>query len=88
MVCKKRKENSINKFFILGATPVNTWFSEKPKYDENNPENALHFTQIVWKNTKSFGLGVCNITNNGLLFVANYYPRGNYKDQFAQNIAC
>ncbi len=64
------------------------WFSEKSKCKPTNLEDCLHFSQVVWKNTKSFGLGVCNITNNGLIFVGNYYPRGNYKDQFAQNIGC
>ena len=75
-------------FFVLGATPVVTWFSEKSKYTEAHPEAALHFTQVVWKSTKFLGLGACNITDGGLLFVANYYPRGNYKDHFAQNVLC
>ncbi|UJR32122.1 hypothetical protein I4U23_019590 [Adineta vaga] len=71
-----------------GATPVSAWFNEKPKYNSTNPESALHFTQVVWKSTRSFGLGVCNTTNNCVLFVAKYFPRGNYKDQFAANIDC
>ncbi len=73
---------------ILGATPVVAWFSEKSKYNPLKPELTLHFTQVVWKLTKQLGFGACNITNGGVLFVANYYPRGNYKDQFAQNVAC
>ncbi|CAF1149330.1 unnamed protein product [Rotaria sp. Silwood1] len=71
-----------------GATPVITWFSEKPKYTVTDPTNALHFTQVVWRSTKFFGLGVCNAPTGGVIFVANYYPRGNYKDQFAQNVLC
>ncbi|CAF1636971.1 unnamed protein product, partial [Adineta ricciae] len=71
-----------------GATPVFAWFNEKSKYSVANPETALHFTQVVWKNSRQFGLGICNVTNGGVLFVANYYPRGNYKDQFAANVDC
>ncbi|CAF3111953.1 unnamed protein product [Rotaria socialis] len=71
-----------------GATPVTAWFSTRSKYSDANPADALDFTQVVWKNTKLFGLGVCSIPNNGVLFVANYYPRGNYKDQFTQNVNC
>ncbi|CAF0884220.1 unnamed protein product [Rotaria sordida] len=71
-----------------GTTPVIAWFSEKPKYTQKDPANALHFSQIVWKSTQFFGLGICNATNGGVIFVANYYPRGNYKDQFAQNVLC
>ena len=74
--------------FILGATPVITWFAERSQYTTANPEKALHFTQVVWKNTRLFGLGVCNTTDDGIIFVANYYPRGNYKDQFVKNVLC
>jgi hypothetical protein len=55
---------------------------------ESKPETGLHFSQVVWAATKFLGLGVCNITDGGVLFVANYYPRGNYQDQFAQNVLC
>jgi len=77
--------------FNLGKEMTQSWYNECNKYDYRNPSyqpGTGHFTQIVWKNTKYFGLGVCNISNGGLIFVANYYPRGNYKDQFVQNIAC
>ena len=74
--------------FCSGATPVTAWFTERSKYNENNPETALHFTQVVWKNTKTLGVGVCNAKDGSVVFVANYYPRGNYKDPFAQNVLC
>ena len=64
------------------------WFSERSKFSVQHPEYALHFTQVVWKNTRYLGLGVCSIPNGGVLFVANYYPRGNYKGQFADNVGC
>lgn len=74
--------------FVVGATPVKVWFNEKAKYNAARPDTALHFTQVVWANSKQFGLGACNASSGGLIFVANYYPRGNYKDQFTANVGC
>jgi len=34
------------------------------------------------------GVGICAIPSKGLIVVANYYPRGNYENQFAQNVGC
>jgi hypothetical protein len=75
-------------FFILGATPVTLWYSEKSNYTVTNPGRTLHFTQLVWKLTKIIGVGVCDIPNNGIVVVVNYYPRGNYENQFAHNVGC
>jgi len=75
-------------FFILGATPVIVWYNEKANYTVANPGRTLHFTQVVWKATKIIGVGVRQVSNNGLVVVVNYYPRGNYENQFAQNVGC
>ncbi len=74
--------------FILGATPVIFWYNEKSNYTVANPERTLHFTQVVWKATKYIGVGVCDMSNNGIVVVVNYSPRGNYENQFAQNVGC
>ena len=34
------------------------------------------------------GVGVGRTSKNGLVVVVNYYPRGNYENQFAQNVGC
>ena len=35
------------------------------------------------------GVGVSHIANNnGIVVVVNYYPRGNYENQFAHNVGC
>jgi len=75
--------------FCLGATPVDYWAAEGANYTSTKPvPTELHFTQIVWKATTSLGVGLCVIPNNGLMVVANYYPRGNYEGQFAANVGC
>jgi hypothetical protein len=64
------------------------WYIERANYTVAHPGRALHYTQLVWKATKSIGIGVCDIPTNGLMVVVNYYPRGNYENQFAQNVGC
>lgn len=44
-----------------------------------------HFTQVVWKGSKSFGCGLA-IGNNKAFGVCNYYPPGNYLGQFENNV--
>lgn len=81
------KRNDLNLIF-KGATPAKAWCDEKAENGSTVSEHRLHRSQCLWKATKTIGLGVCKVPNNGLMFVANYYPRGNYKDQFAQNVGC
>ena len=46
-----------------------------------------HFTQVVWKDSRRLGVGIA-FGNSGrtAIIVANYYPRGNYQGQFAQQV--
>lgn len=64
-----------------------SWYSEKKiyqygKFGHGNWHAIGHYTQMVWKNTKQVGVGVAVCKNGGILVVANYYPAGNYMDQF------
>ena len=65
---------------LTGETPINMWYEEISNYNFDNPgftSGAGHFTQLVWKNSKEFGIGFycrrsrCYITGN-------YYPSGNF----------
>jgi len=56
-----------------GEIPTNMWYNEISRYDFNNPEFSSatgHFTQVVWKNPKEFGIGLycqnnkCFMTGN------------------------
>lgn len=73
---------------LLGATPVIHWYQERVNYTSSDPSRALHFTQLVWKTTTMLGVGFCPVANNGFIAVALYWPRGNYENQFLQNVAC
>ena len=75
---------------LTGETPINMCYEEISNYNFNKPgftSGAGHFTQLVWKNTKEFGIGFycqrsrCYITGN-------YYPSGNfgYDDDYAKNV--
>lgn len=70
------------------------WGSERKKYNWNQPGfsgDTGHFTQVVWKNTKTVGCGwkKCNGGQgkaNGFYIVCKYDPAGNYQGQFPQNV--
>ncbi|XP_019642819.1 PREDICTED: venom allergen 5.02-like [Branchiostoma belcheri] len=60
---------------------VESWYSETEFYDPNRPveslEQAGHFTQMVWKDTKSVG---CAWTENYLACI--YEPTGNTENAY------
>lgn len=67
---------------------INIWYSEKINYDYTNPEFSLstqHFTQMIWNNTQYIGFGISN-TGPRTIIVADYFPAGNIKNEFSQNV--
>jgi len=88
------------------AHAVLRWYSEIVNYDfatteSSNGKSSADFTQIVWKNTKSFGLGIAVMQARGLgkyygyletFIVAMYSPSGNVytkgekKDTYLANV--
>lgn len=67
---------------------VDSWYNENNIYDYNSnmfQPLAGHFTALVWKNTKSFGLGISTIDNNSVV-VLNLFPPGNILCQFKANV--
>ena len=75
---------------ISGERPTNMWYNEVSNYNFNNPgfsSGTGHFTQVVWKNSKEFGIGLyCQ--NNQCFMTGNYYPGGNfgYNNDYARNV--
>ncbi|EEH41494.1 hypothetical protein PAAG_03057 [Paracoccidioides lutzii Pb01] len=62
-------------------------------YGEDNPDMSRfsdwgHFTQIVWKSTKSVGCATVKCSNYlGWNTVCNYSPPGNFAGRYASNVA-
>ena len=50
---------------------------------------AGHFTQVVWRDTKSVGVGYAQNECNGytaIFVVANYFPPGNWMGEFEKEV--
>ena len=59
------------------------------KFEKEGPQNASHFTQIVWQETEVLGIGKAAGTVNGVpctIIVARYEPAGNLIGSFQKNV--
>ncbi|CAH0600222.1 unnamed protein product [Chrysodeixis includens] len=68
---------------------VEKWYSEINNFSFGREPEVLtcgHFTQVVWKSTKELGVGSAKSKSGKLYVVANYYPPGNFSNQFVKNI--
>ncbi|KAJ8973072.1 hypothetical protein NQ317_002287 [Molorchus minor] len=68
---------------------VKEWYDEIKQHTfgmEKVNQNTLHFTQVVWKNSKQLGIGIAKNKRGQTYVVANYDPRGNYIGQFVDNV--
>lgn len=86
-----------NIFVVWGAIKNNSeiislavkkWYREKALYNFNTPgysQQTGHFTQLVWKNTSLCGTGFAR-DNDKAIVVMNYYPPGNYINEFRNNV--
>ena len=67
-------------------------YNQVCKYDfskENGPQDAGEFTQMIWRETTEFGVGVTEQKNgniNCLYVVARYKKRGNINGVFIDNV--
>ncbi len=64
------------------------WYSEISKFqnvslNSSNWYESGHYSQMVWRNTKSVGIGAAKCSNGYYIVVANYDPAGNYMGQKA-----
>ena len=65
------------------------WAYERNYFDFRSKEykdQTKHFTQMIWKNTKSVGFGFSSSSNGKYYFVSFYYPAGNIFDEFDKNV--
>ena len=67
---------------------VDMWYNNGFKnYDyTKEPTVCNNFTQLIWKNSKQFGLGHILTRDNTLYVVANFFPEGNIRGQFLKNV--
>ncbi|OIV96113.1 hypothetical protein TanjilG_13045 [Lupinus angustifolius] len=67
---------------LSGNDAVGLWVDEKPNYDYDSNSCIVgqcgHYTQVVWRNTKSIGCAKVRCDNGGTFITCNYDPPGNY----------
>lgn len=74
---------------VEGNVPVDSWYSEVKNHQfgkEPMTTGSGHFTQVVWKASKEFGIGKARSASGKVIVVANYYPPGNFVGQYAENV--
>ncbi|KAF0991611.1 hypothetical protein HZS_123, partial [Henneguya salminicola] len=79
--------------FVTVKTPdgkkiTDMWYNESQNYDFEFPETKLeicHFTQVVWADTKEFGIYYHNVDDECFV-VARYNPPGNINGKFKENV--
>ncbi|KAH9391879.1 hypothetical protein TYRP_022377 [Tyrophagus putrescentiae] len=77
-----------------GGKGVQDWYDEIKDYGHSTfgHEPSMshfsrwgHFTQVVWKASKTVGVG-CGVTANKAVVVGNYSPPGNMVGSFKENV--
>jgi len=79
-----------NDIMLLLKKSVDGWYNEVSAYDFNNPgfsSGTGHFTCLVWKESKTFGMGISfNSMTNSVDVTMNTSPPGNVSGEFKQNV--
>ncbi|GMR51247.1 hypothetical protein PMAYCL1PPCAC_21442, partial [Pristionchus mayeri] len=81
-----------NLYYCTGMSPLNAshqWYNEESMYDYNVGDfdwTTGHFTQMVWRETTSIGVGIAQSNSGRHFVVAHYVKPGNATGQFAQNV--
>ncbi|KAF1796943.1 CAP domain-containing protein [Mucor lusitanicus] len=75
------------------SAAINEWYKlEIGNYDFQdgeswNGEEVRHFTQVVWEETTRIGCAEAYCEDmNGYYYVCNYYPPGNKRSAYVQNV--
>ncbi|XP_055373036.1 uncharacterized protein LOC129606647 [Condylostylus longicornis] len=78
---------------LTGQEVASYWYSTVRRYNYfkepsllHTNVNAGHFTQIVWRRSKYFGVGKATSRTGKIFVVAYYYPPGNVVGQFQDNV--
>lgn len=66
---------------------IGNWYDEEKQYLYGSESlGALHFTQVIWKNSLELGIAMAKNQKGQTFVVANYNPRGNIRGYFADNV--
>ncbi|KAL1502315.1 hypothetical protein ABEB36_007480 [Hypothenemus hampei] len=68
---------------------VKKWYDEIKQHTyggDKVPQSSLHFTQIIWKDSKELGVGIAKNKKGQTYVVCNYNPKGNCIGQFTENV--
>lgn len=74
---------------IHGKDSVDCWYEEIKKHTFHKEPASMgtgHFTQVVWKDSKQLGVGVCKNTQGQVFVVANYDPPGNFVGKYSTSV--
>lgn len=68
---------------------IESWYYENKNYNYDSnylQTDCASFTQLVWKSTSHMGLGVSRTSSGKTFFVINYFPTGNTRNDFVNNV--
>lgn len=78
---------------LTGQEVASYWYSTMRRYNYfkeahllHTNVNAGHFTQMVWLNTRYFGVGKASSKTGKIFVVAYYFPPGNIPETFHENV--
>lgn len=73
--------------YLLAVDASRSWYSEIHDYEHGpfsaNRNKTGHYTQMVWQQSKTLGIGKATCKNGAVIVVANYDPRGNMIGELA-----
>ncbi|MGH0176932.1 UNVERIFIED_CONTAM: hypothetical protein FKN15_073962 [Acipenser sinensis] len=65
---------------LTGREVVDAWYEEMKNYDFSQPgyqEKTGHFTQLVWRGSRTVGVGSASDRKGTIIIVAQFQPPGN-----------
>ncbi|XP_068724150.1 uncharacterized protein [Montipora capricornis] len=77
---------------LTAREAITNWYNEVCDYDFDRAEFSMstgHFTQVVWADSKEFGIGKAAGKQNGMpctFVVGRFTPSGNYKGEYKKNV--
>lgn len=74
---------------VHGKDAVDAWYNEISQhvfYREPSSMSTGHFTQVVWKDSRQLGVGMCKNVQGQVFVVANYDPPGNYVGKYSVSV--